>query len=73
MGWKLPFAIIDTDDQLSIIRNVLKDLHLQGSSFDPQAILSFISRVKTAHKAPLDMPGMRWNPQGRTLSKVFNH
>ena len=73
LGWKLPFAIIDTEDQLSILRNVLAELHLQGSAYDPQAIAGFISRVKTAHKAPLDMPGMRWNPQGRTLARVFEH
>ncbi|MBQ9818489.1 MAG: UvrD-helicase domain-containing protein [Proteobacteria bacterium] len=73
LGWKLPFAIIDTDDQLSIIRNVLKDLHLQGSTYDPQMLLGFISKVKTAHVAPLDLPGMRWKPQGRTLAKIFDH
>lgn len=73
LGWKMPFAIIDTDDQLSIIRNVLKELHLQGSTYDPQALLQFISKVKTAHVAPLDMPGMRWKPQGRTLAKIFDH
>ena len=73
LGWKMPFAIIDNDDQIAIIKNVLKDLHLQGSSHDPQSILSFISRVKTAHVKPLDMPGMRWNPQGRTLARIFDH
>ena len=73
LGWKLPFAIIDTDEQLGIARDVLKDMHLQGSSLDPQSLLAFISKVKTAHKAPLDMPGMRWNPQGKTLAKLFEH
>ena len=73
LGWKMPFAIIDNDDQIAIIKNVLKDLHLQGSAYDPQSLLSFISRVKTAHKAPLDMPGMRWNPQGKTLAKIYEH
>lgn len=72
LGWKLPFAIIDNEDQLSIIKNILKDLHLQGSTHEPQSILSFISRVKTAHVNPLDLPGMRWNPQGRTLARIYN-
>lgn len=73
LGWKLPYAIIDTDEQLGIVRSVLKELHLQGSSYDPQDLLGFISRVKTAHVMPLDMPGMRWKPQGRTLAKIFDH
>ncbi len=73
LGWKMPFAIIDNDDQKAIIKSVLKDLHLQGSSYDPDNLLGFISRVKTAHVAPLDMPGMRWNPQGRTMAKIFDH
>ena len=73
LGWKLPFAIIDNDDQIAIIKDVLKELHLIGSSYDPDSLMHFISSVKSAHKAPLDMPGMRWNPQGRTLAKVFDH
>ncbi len=73
LGWKLPFAILDNDDQISIIKDVLKDMHLQGSTYDPQTLLGFISKVKTAHVAPLDMPGMRWKPQGRTLAKIFDH
>ncbi len=73
LGWKLPFAVIDADEQLTIVRDVLKDMHLQGSSLDPQTLLGFISKVKTAHKDPLDMPGMRWNPQGKTLAKLFAH
>lgn len=73
LGWKLPFAIIDNDDQISIIKDVLKELHLQGSAYDPDNLMRFISHVKTAHVAPLEMPGMRWNPQGRTLAKVFDH
>lgn len=73
LGWKMPFAILDSDDQLGIVKNVLKDLHLQGSAYDPQTILGFISKVKTAHVTPLALPGMRWNPQGRTLAKIFEH
>ena len=72
LGWKLPFAIISTDEQLAIVRDVLKDMHLQGSSLDPQTLLSFISKVKSARKNPLDMPGMRWHSQGKTLNKFFN-
>lgn len=73
LGWKMPFAILDNDDQIAIIKSVLKDMHLQGSTYDPQMLLGFISKVKTAHTAPLDMPGMRWKPQGRTLAKIYEH
>lgn len=72
LGWKLPFAIIDGDDQRGIVKNVLKDLHLEGSAYDPEKLISFISRVKSAHLKVQDMPGMRWNPQGRTLCKIFD-
>lgn len=73
LGWKLPFAIIGNDEQIGIIRGILKDLHLQGSNFAPEDMLNFVSRVKTAHAAPMSLPGMRWNPQGRTLAKIFDH
>lgn len=73
LGWKLPFAIIDSEEQLGIVRDVLKEMHLQGSAIDPQTLHAFISKVKTAHCTPLDMPGMRWNPQGKTLAKLYSH
>ena len=72
LGWKMPFAILDTDDQLGILKNVLKDLRLQGTTYDPQALLQFVSRVKTAHVGPLDLPGMRWNPHRNALKKIFD-
>lgn len=73
LGWKLPFAIIDGDDQAGIIKNILKDMHFHGgNSLEVQDLLGFISRVKTAHVPPLKYPGMSFNPKRRTLERVFN-
>ena len=73
LGWKLPFAIIDNDDQAGIIKNILKDMHFHGgNSLDVQELLTFISRVKTAHVPPLKYPGMSFNPKRRTLERIFN-
>lgn len=73
LGWKLPFAIIDSDDQAGIIKNILKDMHFHGgNSLEVQELLGFISRVKTAHVPPLKYPGMSFNPKRRTLERVFN-
>ncbi|MGI5829294.1 MAG: ATP-dependent helicase [Bradymonadia bacterium] len=73
LGWVQPFAILDETDQRVLLKNLLKDLNLDGARLDSGWILQFISRVKARNCAPLDMPGMRYNAQGRTVAKIFEH
>lgn len=73
LGWMQPFAILDDTDQRVMLKGVLKDLNLDGARLDSAALLGFISRVKAANVQPLNLPGMRYNPQGRTMAKIFEH
>ncbi len=46
IGYKSSFTILDSDDQLSVIRGCLKDLNLDPKRHEPRAILSMISSAK---------------------------
>ena len=71
LGWRQPFAIIDTSDQLNVVRNILKDLHLDTSHIDPEEMQFLISRAKNAGCSPIQMPGMNFSPIGRTCERVY--
>lgn len=46
LGYSRNFTILDTGDQLSVIKGVLKDKNLDPKKFDPRAILGSISSAK---------------------------
>ena len=46
MGFNRNFTILDTTDQQSVIKGILKDKNLDPKKFDPRAILGSISSAK---------------------------
>lgn len=46
LGYNRNFTILDTTDQLSVIKNILKDVNIDSKKFDPRAILGAISNAK---------------------------
>lgn len=46
-GYGKNFNIFDTDDQLSVLKRVLAELEIDIKKFNPRAILSRISKIKT--------------------------
>lgn len=46
LGWSRNFVIFDTDDQLSIIKKIVKELELDQKKFKPGTVLGAISRAK---------------------------
>ncbi len=54
LGYKANFSIYGTSDQLSIIRDILRELDLDGQKFDPDNILWKISDAKNALIEPKD-------------------
>ncbi len=71
LGYRSPFAIFDTTDQKVIIRDILKEMRLDGSRIDGDQILGYISRAKMAFTEPNKLPGMRFNPLRGVVGKLF--
>lgn len=46
LGYKSNFVIYDTDDQLTVIKQVLKDLDIDPKKYNPKMILGAISNAK---------------------------
>lgn len=46
LGYKERFTIYDEDDQLALIKQVMKDLEIDQEQFSPQTVLDTISRAK---------------------------
>ncbi|HEX9067462.1 MAG TPA: UvrD-helicase domain-containing protein, partial [Ktedonobacterales bacterium] len=45
-GLDTNFTIYDTDDQLGIVRQIVRDMNLSDKQYNPRAIHSYISRAK---------------------------
>jgi DNA helicase-2/ATP-dependent DNA helicase PcrA len=52
IGYGSNFSILDQTDQLSVIRNVMKEQNLDPKKFDPRAILASISGAKNELLTP---------------------
>lgn len=52
LGYKNSFTIFDADDQLSLVKRTMADLELDTKKFNPNAILSRISKLKTEFTEP---------------------
>jgi DNA helicase-2/ATP-dependent DNA helicase PcrA len=46
IGYSRNFTILDSSDQLSVVKQVLKDLNIDKKQFDPRAMLGQISAAK---------------------------
>lgn len=72
LGYRTPFAILDIADQRAIIKDILKELRLDGSRVDPDMLLGIISKAKMAFVDPTKLPGMRFNPVRAVIGKVYS-
>lgn len=55
IGYANSFTIYDTDDQKTIVRQILKKMDLDPKQYKDRAVLSDISRAKDELKSPDDM------------------
>ncbi|TCS95900.1 DNA helicase-2/ATP-dependent DNA helicase PcrA [Hazenella coriacea] len=55
MGYSRNFTILDTSDQLSVIKQVLKEENLDPKKFEPRMILNKISTAKNHLQGPQQM------------------
>ena len=63
------FVIMDTDDQLSLIKRIVKELNIDEKSFKPNALHNAISGAKNELQFPEDFP--RSNYREETLYRVY--
>lgn len=65
------FSILDSTDQLSVIKQILKDLNLDPKQYDPRAMLGAISSAKNELKTAEDFAKTVGNHYEQQIAKVY--
>lgn len=75
IGHSPRFTIFDTTDQLTTVRNCLKELNFDSKNFEPRTVLGAISKAKNERISPaeyLDRAGDYWERQVGRLYKAYD-
>ena len=68
------FVIYDTDDQVSLIKRILKSLKLSGNkNLKPKSIQVIISSEKNQGNGPEEYAAGAFYPNQQNIAKVFRH
>ncbi len=71
IGINRNFTILDSSDQLSVIKGILKDKNLDPKKFDPRGILGSISHAKNELKSASDVSKYAGDYFQRIVSEVY--
>ncbi len=71
IGFNRNFTILDTTDQQSVIKGILKDKNLDPKKFDPRAILGSISSAKNELTTPEEYSKTTGDYYQQVVSDVY--
>lgn len=71
LGYSRNFTILDSTDQLSVVKNILKERNIDTKKFDPRAILGSISSAKNELKTPEDYAKLAGDYYDKIVSDVY--
>jgi DNA helicase-2/ATP-dependent DNA helicase PcrA len=74
IGLSRDFVIYDSSDQLTVVKQAMKALHIDDSFVQPRAALSRISHAKNRMESPeqiADSAG--WNRRDEHIAKIYSH
>jgi DNA helicase-2/ATP-dependent DNA helicase PcrA len=70
IGLSRDFVIYDSSDQQSVVKQLLKEHHLDDNSYQPRAVLAKISQAKNRMEGP-DTFATSWNPRDREIARLY--
>src|SRR5438874_5730098 len=72
IGLSRDFVIYDSSDQLTVVKQALKDLHVDDSFIQPRAALSRISHAKNRMEGPEALAdAATYNRRDEQVAKVY--
>jgi ATP-dependent DNA helicase UvrD/PcrA len=72
IGLSRDFVIYDSSDQLTVVKQALKELHIDDSFVQPRAALSRISSAKNRMEGPEVMEASAgWNRRDEQIAKIY--
>jgi ATP-dependent DNA helicase UvrD/PcrA len=74
IGLSRDFVIYDSSDQLTVVKQALKELHIDDSFVQPRAALSRISHAKNRMEGPDAIAANAdWNRKDEQIAKVYEY
>jgi DNA helicase-2/ATP-dependent DNA helicase PcrA len=74
IGLSRDFVIYDSADQLTVVKQAMKALHIDDSFVQPRAALSRISHAKNRMEAPEQIAANAgWNRRDEYIAKIYDH
>src|SRR5437899_3581985 len=74
IGLSRDFVIYDSSDQLTVVKQALKALHIDDSFVQPRAALSRISHAKNRMESPETLAASAaWNRRDEHIAKVYDY
>src|SRR6202051_1908186 len=74
IGLSRDFVIYDSSDQLTVVKQALKALHIDDSFIQPRAALSRISQAKNRMESPGALAeSATWNRRDEEVAKVYSY
>ncbi|WP_425457168.1 DNA helicase PcrA [Aquibacillus sediminis] len=71
IGYSSNFSILDSGDQLTVIKNIVKELNIDPKKFEPRAILGAISSAKNELVSPEEYSQKVGNFYDQQIAKVY--
>lgn len=73
IGYSKSFSILDTSDQLTVIKRILKDQNIDPKKYDPRSMLNAISSAKNEciDAATFQSQANQFNPFEKTAAEVY--
>ncbi|EMW6188806.1 DNA helicase PcrA [Enterococcus faecium] len=71
IGYNRNFTIIDSSEQLTLIKRILKELNIDPKKYDPRSILGTISQAKNSLQTPQDFAKMQGSYYEEIVAKCY--
>ncbi len=72
IGYERSFTIYDSDDQKTLVKNILKQMNLDTKQYKEKAILGRISKAKDELIGPEDYAAMAKDPIDKKIASVYS-
>ncbi len=71
IGYNRNFTIIDSSEQLTLMKRILKELNIDPKKYDPRSILGTISQAKNSLQTPQDFARMQGSYYEEIAAKCY--
>lgn len=71
IGYNRNFTIIDSSEQLSLMKRILKELNIDPKKYDPRSILGTVSQAKNNLQTPQDFAKMQGSYYEEIAAKCY--